>query len=86
VEYIGYAAFAILFAVLDIGCVIVRVAGLIALSGSPALAASLVLVSMSASLISPLLAYPVRLLKWRKREYSGEVAMESGTVVDGARN
>ena len=85
-EYIGYATFAILFAVLDIGCVIVRVVGLIALSGSPALAASLVVVSMSASVIPPLLAYPARLLKRRKRNSSGEVAMESGTVVDGATN
>ena len=82
-EYIGYATFAILFAVLDIGCVIVRVAGLIALSGSPALAASLVLVSMSASITLPLLTYPARLLKRRKRESGGEVAMESGTVAGG---
>ena len=83
-ERIGYAAFAILFAVLDIGCVIVRVAGLIALSGSPALAASLVLVSMSASITLPLLTYPARLLKRKKRESGGEVAMESGTVAGGA--
>jgi L-cystine uptake protein TcyP (sodium:dicarboxylate symporter family) len=83
--YVGYATFAILFAVLDIGYVIVRVAGLIALSGSPALATILVLVSMSASVTLPLLAYPARLLNRRKRESGGELAMESGTVADGAR-
>ena len=81
-EYIGYATFAILFAVLDIGCVIVRVAGLIALSGSPALATSLVLVSMSASITLPLLTYPARLLKRKKRESGGEVTMELGAVAD----
>ena len=77
--------FSILFAVLDIGCVIVRVAGLVALSGSTVLATSLVFVGMSASVTFPLLTYPARLLKRKKRDPGGEVAMESGTVVDGAR-
>ena len=82
-ENIGYATFAILFAVLDIGFVIVRVAGLVALSGSPALATTLVLVSMSPSVILPMLTYLARLLRQR---ISGEVQMESGTVVDEARD
>ena len=82
----GYPTFAILFAVLDIGFVIVRVAGLIVLSGSPALSTSLVVVSMSPSLILPMLTYPARLLKRKKRESSGEVDMEVGTVADEIRN
>lgn len=68
---------------LDIGFVIVRVAGLVALSGSPALATTLVLVSMSPSVILPMLTYLARLLRQR---ISGEVQMESGTVVDEARD
>ena len=67
----------------DIGCVIVRVAGLVALSGSPTLAMSPVLVSMSATVTLPLLTYPARLLKRKKCKSGVEVAMESGTVVDG---
>ncbi|KAG8214803.1 hypothetical protein J3R82DRAFT_9947 [Butyriboletus roseoflavus] len=81
-EHIGYATFAIFFAVLDIGFVIVRVAGLGALYGSLALATSLVLVSMSPSTILPMLTYPARLIRQRKRVPSGEVEMGSGTVVD----
>ena len=75
--------FAILFAVLDIGFVIVRITGLVALSGSPALAMGLVLVGMSPSSILPMLICLVRLLKRRKRESSGEVDMGSRAVVDG---
>ncbi|KAH0832324.1 hypothetical protein J3R83DRAFT_13337 [Lanmaoa asiatica] len=79
-EHVGYAPFAILFAVLDIGIVIVRVSGLVALSGSPALATSLVLVSMSPSVILPMLTYPTRLLRQRKRKSGGEAEVENGTV------
>ena len=79
-EHIGYATFAILFAVLDIGFVIVRVAGLVALSGSPVLAAGLVLSSISPSVVFPMFTYPARLLKRREREPTGDVEMESGTV------
>lgn len=74
-EDMGYATFAILFAMLDIGFVIVRVAGLVALSGSPALAVGLVVISMSPSVILPMLTYLARLLKQRKRESGGEVEM-----------
>lgn len=74
----GYATFAILFAVLDIGFVIVRIAGLVALSGTPGLATSLVLVSMLPSVILPLLTYPAKFLKRRKRESGGEGEVESG--------
>ena len=69
---------------LDIGFVIVRVAGLVALSGSPALATSLVLISMSPSVILPMFAYPARLLRQKKREPSEEVEMESSIVIDKA--
>ena len=75
--------FAVLFAVLDIGFVIVRIAGLVALSGSPALAAGLVLVGMSPSSILPMLVCLAKLLKRRKRESGGEVDMGSRAVVDG---
>ena len=85
VEHIGYATFAILFTVLDIGFVIVRVAGLVALSGSPVLAAGLVLFSMSPSVVSPMFIYPARLLKRREREPAGDVEMVSGTVVVESR-
>ncbi|KAF8551882.1 hypothetical protein OG21DRAFT_1486644 [Imleria badia] len=81
-EYIGYATFAILFAVLDIGFVIVRVAAFVALSGSSALATSLVLISMSPSVILPVFTYLARHLKRRKSESGAEAKMESGAVVD----
>ncbi|KAI9464644.1 hypothetical protein HD554DRAFT_2120575 [Boletus coccyginus] len=83
-EHIGYATFAILFAVLDIGFVVVRVVAFVALSGSPGSAVGLALVSMSPSVILPMLTYPARLLKRRRRD-SGEVEMGSGTVVDETR-
>ncbi|KAF8440977.1 hypothetical protein L210DRAFT_2123841 [Boletus edulis BED1] len=82
-DQIGYATFAILFAVLDIGFVIVRVAGFVALSGSPALAVGLVFVTMSPFAILPVLTYPARLLKRRKQELTEEAKLESGTMVDG---
>ncbi|KAN0087805.1 hypothetical protein V8E55_006426 [Tylopilus felleus] len=85
-ERIGYATLAILFAMLDIGTVIVRVSALVALSGSPALTANLALISMSPSILLPLLCYPARLFKRRKRQSTGEVVMESGMVVDGTVN
>ena len=81
----GYATFAILYAMLDIGTGIVRISALVALSGSPALTANLALISMSPSIILPLLCYPARLFKRRKRQSTGEVEMESGTV-DGTVN
>ncbi|KAG6375952.1 hypothetical protein JVT61DRAFT_2829 [Boletus reticuloceps] len=82
-EQIDYATFAILFAILDIGFVIVRVAGFVALSGSPALAVGLVFVSMSPFAILPVLTYPARFLRRRKQELTEEVKLESGTVFDG---
>ncbi|KAI9462963.1 hypothetical protein HD554DRAFT_2330317 [Boletus coccyginus] len=82
VENIGYATFAILFAVLDIGFVIVRVAALVALSGSPAIAASLVLVSMSPSIMIPMLTYIARLLKGKEHEPSGEVEIRTARMVE----
>ncbi|KAG8214825.1 hypothetical protein J3R82DRAFT_9974 [Butyriboletus roseoflavus] len=85
-ENMGYATFAILFGMLDLGFIIVRVAGLIILYGSPALATSLVLVSMSPSIILPMLTYPARLLKRKKRESDGEVEMEAASVINGTRN
>ena len=85
-ENMGYATFAVLFGVLDAGFLIVRVAGLVVLSGSPALATILVIISMSPSVIFPVLTYPARLLKRKKRESGGEVDTEAGTVVDGTRN
>lgn len=81
-EHIGYATFALLFAVLDVGFVIVRVAALVALSGSSALATSLVLISMSPSVL-PVLTYPASLFKRRKCGSDIAVKMESDTVVDG---
>ncbi|KAF8427573.1 hypothetical protein L210DRAFT_3138585 [Boletus edulis BED1] len=89
-EQIGYGTFAILFAilfaVLDIGFVIVRVAGLAALSGSPGLAVGLALISMSPSAILPLLTYPARLVRRRERAPTGDAEMNSETVVDGSGN
>jgi len=84
-EHIGYATFAILFAMLDIGFVVVRVVAFVALSGSPGSAVGLALVSMSPSVILPMLTYPARLLKRRRRDSDGEVEMGSGTVVDDTR-
>ncbi|KAH0832243.1 hypothetical protein J3R83DRAFT_13217 [Lanmaoa asiatica] len=85
-EFIGCGTLAFLFAVLDIGIGIVRVAGFVALSGSPTLATSLVLVSMSPSVILPMFTYLARLLRRRKRESDGEVVTGSGAVVDETRN
>lgn len=78
VESMGYATFSILFSVLDIGVVIVRIVGLVALSGSPGLAMGLILVSLWPSVILPLLAYLVESLKRRKRESGGDGEVESG--------
>ena len=63
----GYATFAILVAVLDVGFVVVRIAGLVALSGTPGLAASLVLISMSPSAALSLLTYAGKLARRRER-------------------
>ena len=82
----GYATFSILFAVLDIGFIIVRVTGLVVLSGSPAVAMSLVVISISPSVILPMLTYPARLLRRKKHRSGGEVDMEAGTVVHGTQN
>ena len=79
----GYATFSILFAVLDIGFVIVRVVGLTVCSGSLAL---VVVISMSPSFILQMAAYRARLLKRKKRESGGEVDTEARAVVDGTRN
>ena len=68
----GYATFAILFAALDIGFVVVRVTGLVALSGTPGLATTLVLVSFLPSVIPPLLTYSAKLTKRRRRAPDGE--------------
>lgn len=67
---------------LDIGFVIVRVAALVALSGSPAIAASLILISMSPSVTIPMLTYIVGLLKRKEHESSGEVEMQTARVVE----
>ena len=48
----GHVTFTILFATLDIGAVIVRVAGIFALSEMPALAMALVFISMAPSILS----------------------------------
>ena len=68
----GYATFTILFAALDIGFVIVRITGLIVLSGTPGLATTLVLISMLPSVILPLLTYAAKLAKRRRRAPDGE--------------
>ena len=77
----GYATFAVLFSVLDVGFLLVRVAGLVALSRSPALAMTLVVVSISPSVIFPVLTYPARLFKRKKRESVREVDVEADIVV-----
>ena len=63
----GYATFAILVAVLDVGFVVVRIVGLVALSGTPGLATSLVLINMSPSVVLLLLTYAGKLAKGRER-------------------
>ena len=73
-ESMGYATFALLFGFLDIGFVVVRVAGLIALSGSSGVAASLVLISMSPSVVLPLLTYARKLAGQRGNAPDGEGA------------
>ena len=82
----GYVTFAILFAVLDIGFVVVRVTGLAALSGSAGLATSLILISMLFSIILPLLARAAKLVKRRKRMSGGDDEIESGIVDDKIPN
>ena len=74
--------FAILFAVLDIGFVVVRVTGLVALSGSRGLATTLVIVSMLPPVILPLLARAAKLVKRRKPASGGGDEVESGIVDD----
>ena len=82
----GYMAFATLFAVLDIGFVLVRVTGLVALSGTPGLATTLVLVSMLSPVILPLLACAAKLVKRRKHTSGGDDEIESGIVNDETQN
>ena len=72
VEDMGYATFAILFAVLDIGFVVIRVTELVALSGTPGLAAGLVIISFLPSVILPLLIYTAKLAKGRRHVPDGE--------------
>ena len=79
-------SFAILFAVLDIGFIIVRVAGLAALSGTPGLATTLVLVSMLPPVILPLLTCMAKLVKRRKRASDRGDEVESGIVDDKIPN
>lgn len=81
-ESMGCATFALLFAMLDIGVVTVRVVGLVALSGSAGLASSLILVSMSAPMILPLLSKTAKLVKRRRRKSGGSGEVESGIMVE----
>jgi len=67
----GYATFAILFAVLDIGFIVVRIATLVALSGTFALATGVILVSLFPSTILPLLICAVKTVKWQRKPATG---------------
>ncbi|KAG9315525.1 hypothetical protein JVU11DRAFT_3141 [Chiua virens] len=79
----GYATFAILFGMLDIAFIVLRIAGLVALAGSPGLATGLVVVGMSPALVFPLFVYPARLVTRRRRGSGGEVEAEAGIGVGG---
>jgi len=70
----GYATFAILVAVPDVGFIVVRIAGFAAMSGTPGLAVSLVLISMVPSVVLPLFAHAGKLVKRRRRASDGEGA------------
>ena len=86
VESMGCITFAILFAVPDIGFIIVRVTGLVALSGTPGLATTLVLISMLPPVILPLLACAAKLMKRGRRASDGGDQIESGIVDDKMPN
>ena len=80
--------FAILFAVLDVGVIIVRVVGIFALSETPALATSLAFITMVPSII-PLLTSFIAFLKSkraRRPRDGAEMDSESGVVVEEARS
>ena len=87
-DAIGHMEFAILFAMLDVGVIIVRVAGIFALSETPALATSLAFITMVPSMI-PLLTSFIALLKSkraRRPRHGVEMDSESGVVVGEARS
>ncbi|KAF9231082.1 hypothetical protein BU15DRAFT_82854 [Melanogaster broomeanus] len=56
-ENMGYATFAIVIAIPDVGILIVRIVGIVAASGSPWLAFCLILFSVAPSIILPLLIH-----------------------------
>ncbi|KAF9234710.1 hypothetical protein BU15DRAFT_65492 [Melanogaster broomeanus] len=81
-ENMGYATFAIVIAIPDVGILIVRVVGIVAASGSPWLAFCLILFSVAPSIILPLLIHLVRSFRIRIRQPTVEQGeIERGEVV-----
>ncbi|KAF9225670.1 hypothetical protein BS17DRAFT_777486 [Gyrodon lividus] len=57
VEHMGYATFALLIAMLDLGIVVIRVAGIFTVSPSPGLATCLIFLSAAPPITLPLLIH-----------------------------
>ncbi|KAF9230217.1 hypothetical protein BU15DRAFT_83906 [Melanogaster broomeanus] len=72
VENMGYATFAILIATLDLGIVVIRVAGIFTMSGSPGLAMCLILFSAVPSIVLPLLLHLTKIFWPRNRQPTAE--------------
>ncbi|KAF9234711.1 hypothetical protein BU15DRAFT_65493 [Melanogaster broomeanus] len=76
VENMGYATFAILIATLDLAVVIIRVAGIVAASGSSWLAMCLILICVAPSSIVPLLIHFLKRFRPRTRQPTAEGEIE----------
>ncbi|KAF9231083.1 hypothetical protein BU15DRAFT_82855 [Melanogaster broomeanus] len=82
-ENMGYATFAVVIAIPDICIIIIRVTGIIAVSGSPWLAFCLIFFSAALTIILPLLIHLVKRISIRVRQPTVEQGgIEHGEVVD----
>ncbi|KAF9232120.1 hypothetical protein BU15DRAFT_67745 [Melanogaster broomeanus] len=82
-ENMGYATFAIVIAIPDVGIIIIRVVGIIVVSGPPWLAFCLIFFSAAPTIILPLLIHLVKTFRIRIHQPTvdqGEI--ERGEVVE----
>ncbi|KAF9234707.1 hypothetical protein BU15DRAFT_65490 [Melanogaster broomeanus] len=82
-ENMGYATFAVVIAIPDICIIIIRVTGIITVSGSPWLAFCLIFFSAALTIILPLLIHLVKTINIRISQPTVEQGeIERGEVVD----
>ncbi|KIJ67442.1 hypothetical protein HYDPIDRAFT_108218 [Hydnomerulius pinastri MD-312] len=81
VETMGYATFAIINAIPDLGALIIRAAEIITVSGSPGLAFVIVLFSAIPGIIIPVLLHLVDTFRTKAHKPTAEQEVAEGTVV-----